>query len=200
MGRLAFAAGFLALACCVTPATAGTPQPSAAALIAEAAFPVNPDAGQLTFGRASVTAAGLRIETDSGEAVQFRLAGVLLPVGRECLHPDRGSPVDCLDLTRATLAALVGGRRIGCQAPPGEAGECYLPHEGAWYSVNRLLVRSGMVRALAPRFIEAERASRRQGAGLWDPMVYPTGDGWREQGAHRVNGQGAAGAQGQSRR
>lgn len=175
------------------PAPAGTPQPTAAALLAERAFPVEVEAATLTRGRGSAVDAGVVVHIASGGAESFRLAGIVVPVGRRCLHPEHGRPVDCLDLTRHALAQLLAGREVGCHAPPAEAGECYLSYEGAWYSVNRLLVRTGTVRALAPRFIEAERASRSQGAGLWDPVVYPAGDGWREQGAYRVNGQAGDG-------
>lgn len=172
-------------------ASAGTPQPTAAALLAERAFPVEVEASALTLGRGSAAETGIVVHTAGGGTESFRLAGIVLPAGRRCLHPDHGRPVDCLDLTRHALAQLLAGREVGCHAAPAEAGECYLAYDGAWYSVNRLLVRTGTVRALAPRFIEAERASRTQGAGLWDPIVYPAGDGWREQGAYRVNGQPA---------
>jgi hypothetical protein len=170
-----------------SPAFAGRPQPSAAALLDERAFPVAVETDELTLGRASAADTGVLVHTADGGRV-FHLAGIVLPAGRTCLHPDRGTPVDCLDLTRQALSALIAGREVGCHAPPAEAGECYLAYDGAWYSINRLLVRSGMVRALAPRFIEAERRSRTEGHGLWDPVVYPNGDGWREAGWGRPAG------------
>ncbi len=172
------------------PALAGNRQPTPAALLDERAFAVPVDHGRLTFGRATAaTAARVTLRTPSGDAVVFGLGGIMPPpAGRFCLHPDSRAGIDCGELARSTLATLLGDREVGCLAPSTEQGECYLAHDGAWYSVNRLLVRSGMVRALAPRYHEAERRSRAEGAGLWDPVVYPSGEDWRDPVVRRPAG------------
>jgi len=172
------------------PAMAGNRQPTPAALLDERAFAVPVDGSRLTFGRATAaTAARVTLHTGSGDALAFGLGGIMPPpAGRFCLHPDTRTGIDCGELARTTLTALLADRQVGCLAPAPEQGECYLAHDGAWYSVNRLLVRSGMVRALAPRYHEAERRSRAEGAGLWDPVVYPSGEDWRDRATGRPAG------------
>lgn len=172
------------------PALASNRQPAPAALLDERAFAEPVDAGSLTLGRATA-ARGVRItlHTPAGDALTFGLGGIMPPpAGRFCLHPDTRAGIDCGELAQSTLAALIGDREVGCLAPSPERGQCYLAHDGAWYSVNRLLVRSGMVRALAPRYHEAERRSRAEGAGLWDPVVYPSGEDWRDPVMRRPAG------------